>query len=145
MGKPKEKWYGVVRKMIILMNNYGPESRMFNTLYKAVDAVNDELIKNDPKGKEIIMAVNMILIDQKHTYVSVARKYYYESTTVQHWVSKYIYMVGIKMGFPMNAEKPKTRYRQIAKAQKQRLDSENNKAIKETQIPGQMDIYDFIK
>ena len=101
MGNPTEQWYGIVRKMISLTKYYkSTESMQFTLIDKAIAETNKELLKNNVNGQLIIRAVDLILIKQTKNYEGAAMELHYDSKVIRMWISKYVYEVGKRAGYP---------------------------------------------
>lgn len=97
MSKPRYKWYGVIKKLI-MTEYYLGDTEQARQLKKAMDDARKEtaLLHN---GDLRLKAIDLILIDKTMTYEGVAQEVNYEARNVQRWINTYINAVGKKAGY----------------------------------------------
>ena len=99
MGKPKHWWYGTVKNQIKNSKTHpSQESKQMKNIHAAIKKADRYFLKQD-EGEIKLYAIHSILIDQTKTYDGLALELNYDRSVIQRWVSKYIYVVGIKAGY----------------------------------------------
>lgn len=97
MSKPKHKWYGVVKKLI-MCDYYKGSSPQAEGLRNAMEAARQES-EALPNSTLRLKAIDEILINKTKTYEGVGQEIHYDARTVQSWINSYINLVGKKAGF----------------------------------------------
>ena len=98
MSKPREYYYGDIKKWIMRKDKL-PESRLqVNVLLSAFDEAMAQTAKLD-NGELRLKAIEDILINKTKTYIGVAQEIHYDWRTVQNWVTSFVNLVGQLAGF----------------------------------------------
>lgn len=97
MSKPKYKWYGVIKKLI-LTEYYNTDTPQGRKLKEAMEAT-DEETAGLPNGDLRLKAISLILKEKTMTYEGAGKVVGYEGRNIQRWINTYINSVGKKAGF----------------------------------------------
>lgn len=99
MSKPRYYWYGTVKKMIMrypqMKDNNKQEKQYIKAVEKALEDTNN-LDLADARLK----AIDFVLFKQTLTPEGAALHLNYERRNIDRWISKFVYMVGMNVGFP---------------------------------------------
>ena len=96
--KPKNYWYGIVKKQIGISKAEGKGSLQSLIIENAITEANRET-KKLPNGDLRLQAVKGILIDRTSNYEGMALQVNYSERTIRKWINSYVNLVGKKAGY----------------------------------------------
>lgn len=86
MSRPKEYYYGDIKKWIMAMDKLPPQ-RIQVKVFKSAYAEAIKETANLPNGELRLKAIDEILIKKTRTYTGVAQEIHYDWRTVQNWIT----------------------------------------------------------
>lgn len=98
MSRPKNYYYGYVKKLLMMYDDL-PHDSMQMSIFR--DAVNRTVkqVRELPNGDERIEAVVEVLMKKRKTYEGYAMQIHVCEQVVKRWVSSFINQVGKNAGY----------------------------------------------
>lgn len=99
MSKPRNWWYGEVKKWVMRYPKLKDEkSDMAKKFVKAIESTLEETKKLEASEYRL-KAIDMVFFRNTHTIDGVAEKIHYSPSQIQRWLNKFINEVGRKAGY----------------------------------------------
>lgn len=99
MSRPRNYWFGIVKREITTpasqKNKNSNNTKRYN---KAIKLALEQTEALD-RGPDRVKAIELILINQTHTYTGASLELHYSERLIQRWISDFIYLVGKKVGY----------------------------------------------
>ncbi len=97
MSRPRNRWYGEIKRRILSGDWEHPESFQDYLLMKAIYEAKQETIKL-PNGSERMKVITLVLMEGK-TYIQAERETFNSERNVQRWVTSFVNLVGKRAGY----------------------------------------------
>ncbi len=98
MGRPRKWYYGIVRKSILETAKRENTCEQTERYRQAIKKALQETSK-DKDGADKVYSIEAVMLKQNKTYVQVGFDLFREATTIQHYISEFVYRVADKVGF----------------------------------------------
>lgn len=98
MSRPKEYYYGDIKKWIMMIDRLPTDREQTEKLKKAIAEAYDETSRMQD-GLVRLIAIDKVLFEKKETYTGVADDLHYDWRTIQNWVTAFVNLVGKKAGY----------------------------------------------